>query len=78
MAKRAVSLNIVIEATQAQMENENEFRNLCIQRMCEILNSDNQVDSFAENVSTEIFDENVSDEPDELVEDFLINQEYGL
>lgn len=37
MAKQAVSLNLTIEATQEQMADENVLRELCIQKMHEIL-----------------------------------------
>lgn len=77
MAKRAVSLNITVEATQAQMENECQLRVLCMQKMRDILGSASPIDTFRDNVTIELFDENV-DEADELVQDFLTNKEYGL
>ncbi len=83
MAKRAVSLNIVIDASNAQMRNEHVLRMLCIHRMQDIL-SGNSMDeimtSFQEKVMIEQFDENeeYESEEDEVANDFLINKEYGL
>jgi len=40
MAKRAISLNIVVEATDAEMADENTLRELCMKQMHEILGTD--------------------------------------
>lgn len=77
MAKRAVSLNFTVDATQAQMDSECQLRVLCMQKMRDILASANPLDTFRDNVTIEVFDENVN-EADELAQDFLINKEYGL
>lgn len=74
MAKRAVSLNFTVEATQAQMDNEVVLRQLCMQKMRDILGSANPLGVFEDSVTIEVFDENV-DEADELAQDFLINKE---
>jgi hypothetical protein len=83
MAKRAVSLNIVIDASNAEMRNEHALRVLCIRRMQDIL-SGNSMDeimtTFQEKVMIEQFDENeeYESEEDEVANDFLINKDYGL
>lgn len=63
MAKQKVSLNITIEATQEQMEDENVLRELCIQKMREILGFTHQTlafktatDGFRDQVTIEPFD----------------------
>lgn len=77
MAKRAVSLNFTVEATQAQMDNEVVLRQLCMQKMRDILGSASPASTFRDNVTIEPFDE-VEEDVDELAQDFLINKEYGL
>jgi hypothetical protein len=67
-SKRAVSLNITVEATPAQMCDEVQLRKLCMKRMHEILGTNynphlySSIVSFEENVTIEQFDENVEDE----------------
>ncbi|RUP38445.1 MAG: hypothetical protein EKK63_12300 [Acinetobacter sp.] len=79
MAKRAISLNITIDATQAQMANENILRELCMQKMHDILDSNNSFQEFQDNVTIEVFDENVDeDTADAFASDFLVGKEYGL
>ena len=69
LSKRAISLNITIDATPAQMRDEVQLRELCMNRMHEILGTgyNSPYTSFAtrvfeENVTVEQFDEAVDDE----------------
>ena len=79
MAQRAISLNITIDATQAQMDSECQLRVLCMQKMRDILSSENPFQEFQDNVTIEVFDENVDeDTADEFASDFLVGKEYGL
>lgn len=80
MATRAISLNITIQATDAEMADEAKVRELCMKKMHEVLGTDwnppYATKSFEENVTVECFDD-FNDE-DELAQDFLINKELGL
>jgi hypothetical protein len=66
ISKRAVSLNMTVLATPAQMNDEVQLRELCMKRMHEILGIDwnppYATNAFEENVTIEQFDENVEDE----------------
>jgi len=69
--------SITFEATQEQMADENILRELCIQKMHEILgtnwNPPYATKDFEEQVTIEPFGD--PDDVDELAEDFLIGKE---
>lgn len=66
MATRAISLNITVQATDADMRNEQKLRELCMQRMHHLLGTgclppyDDGL--FIDNVTIEQFDELGDDE----------------
>lgn len=63
--RRAISLNIILQASDADMEDENKLRTLCIQRMYEILGVERQpyiTTVWEKSVTIEPFQEDVDDE----------------
>ncbi len=75
MGKRRVSLNIMIEGTPEQFENEDALRELCMCKMYQFsaLNTEKARERFKENVTIELFDN--EDEEDEVARDFLVGKE---
>lgn len=80
MATRAISLNFTIQASDAEMQDEAKVRELCMQKMHEVLgtnwNPPYATKAFEDTVTIEHFDD--FDDADEQARDFLINKEFGL
>lgn len=61
MAKRAISLNITVEATSEEMADESKLRELCMQKMHELLgtnwNPPYATRAWEDNVTVEPFDD---------------------
>lgn len=72
MAKRAVSLNIVVDLNDIDVLGGRTLKIKVMQRMIDILAG--SYDSFSDNVTIELFDDNVDEDEEEL--DLSLNPDY--